>query len=106
MAIWRPQQNSDYLYRYTVFTPRRDESDFQRAENRLDTLRKIFNIDKYKTSEKTHRLELKTENKLLNERVSDWRTQQNRKQLENEINEIKKQQEELNVNHEELRSVL
>lgn len=103
---------NDYLYRYTVFTPQEEMKAIfnDTQENRLDTLRKIFNIDKYKNVRENTQIitrELKAENKLLNERVlllSEH--EQKKKQLENEIREIRKQQEELNVKHEELQSSL
>ena len=44
-------KNKNYLYRYTVYCPQ-EEMKFilqEDAEIRLDTLRKIFNLDRYKT---------------------------------------------------------
>jgi exonuclease SbcC len=43
-------KNTSLLYRYTVYTPQEDMKAilFESKEERLDTLRKIFNIDKYK----------------------------------------------------------
>jgi len=43
-------KNKDLLYRYTVYTPQEDMKRIimEDAELRLDTLRKVFNIDRYK----------------------------------------------------------
>ncbi len=44
-------KNKNYIYRYTVYTPQEEMKHIleQDAESRLDVLRKIFNLDKYKT---------------------------------------------------------
>ncbi len=44
-------KNKNYIFRYTVYTPQEEMKLIlqEDAEIRLDTLRKIFNIDKYKT---------------------------------------------------------
>ncbi len=43
-------KNKNYIYRYTVYTPQEEMKQIlqEDAEERLDVLRKIFNIDKYK----------------------------------------------------------
>ena len=43
-------KSRDLLYRYTVYTPQEEMKQilFEEKEIRLDTLRKVFNIDKYK----------------------------------------------------------
>lgn len=44
-------KNRNYIYRYTVYTPQEEMKLIlqEDAEIRLDVLRKIFNVDKYKT---------------------------------------------------------
>ena len=44
------KKGKDLIYRYTVYTPQDDMKQilYEGKENRLDTLRKVFNIDKYK----------------------------------------------------------
>ena len=44
------KKGKDLIYRYTVYTPQEDMKQilYESKENRLDTLRKVFNIDKYK----------------------------------------------------------
>jgi exonuclease SbcC len=43
-------RNKDLVYRYTVYTPQEamKEIIYAKQEDRLDTLRKVFNVDKYK----------------------------------------------------------
>ncbi|MFH0701458.1 MAG: SMC family ATPase [Candidatus Woesearchaeota archaeon] len=43
-------KNKNYLFRYTIYTPQEEMKQILQddAEERLDVLRKIFNIDKYK----------------------------------------------------------
>ena len=43
-------KSKDYIYRYTVYTPQEEMKKiiFEDTETRLDTLRRIFEIDKYK----------------------------------------------------------
>ena len=44
------KRGKDLIYRYTVYTPQEEMKMilYDSKENRLDTLRKVFNIDKYK----------------------------------------------------------
>ncbi|MBS3114410.1 SMC family ATPase [Candidatus Woesearchaeota archaeon] len=44
------KKGKDLIYRYTVYTPQEEMKQilYESKENRLDTLRKVFNIDKYK----------------------------------------------------------
>ncbi|MBU0470226.1 MAG: SMC family ATPase [Nanoarchaeota archaeon] len=54
-------KNKNYIYRFTVYTPQ-EEMKFilqENAEIRLDVLRKVFNIDKYKTVRENLQLYLK-----------------------------------------------
>ncbi len=43
-------RNKDLVYRYTVYTPQEAMKEilYAKPEERLDTLRKVFNVDKYK----------------------------------------------------------
>jgi DNA repair protein SbcC/Rad50 len=43
-------KNKDLVYRYTVYTPQEAMREilYAKTEERLDTLRKVFNVDKYK----------------------------------------------------------
>ena len=45
------KKGKDMIYRYTVYTPQEEMKKilYESRETRLDTLRKVFNIDKYKT---------------------------------------------------------
>src|SRR3989338_570942 len=55
-------KNKNYLFRYTVYTPQ-EEMKFilqEAAESRLDVLRKIFGIDKYKVIRENVQLYLRT----------------------------------------------
>ena len=44
------KKGKDMVYRYTVYTPQEEMKQilYENKENRLETLRKVFNIDKYK----------------------------------------------------------
>lgn len=44
-------KSNNYIYRYTVYTPQEEMKNILQENNeiRLDVLRKIFNVDKYKT---------------------------------------------------------
>ena len=44
------KKGKDLIYRYTVYTPQEEMKSilYESRENRLETLRKVFNIDKYK----------------------------------------------------------
>jgi exonuclease SbcC len=44
------KKGKDLIYRYTVYTPQEEMKNilYESKENRLDTLRKVFSIDKYK----------------------------------------------------------
>ena len=77
-------KNKNYLFRYTVYTPQ-EEMKFilqEAAESRLDVLRKIFGIDKYKVIRENVQLYLRT----LRTRLAV---------LETKIAPLKEQQEQL-----------
>lgn len=66
-------KGNDYLYRYTIYTPQEEMKSIllDTKEGRLATIRKIFNIDKYQLIRENAQYiirELKTKNKILEER--------------------------------------
>jgi DNA repair protein SbcC/Rad50 len=86
----------DLLYRYTVFTPQEDMRKilYDDKEARLNTLRKVFQIDKYKRMKVNAQLlakEMKSRRRVLEESVSgllDLELQE--KSLQQQILEIEK----------------
>lgn len=71
-----PQLAKDLIYRYTVFTPQEQMRQiiYENKENRLNTLRKIFNIDKYKRITENALFvakELRVKKRALAEAVTD-----------------------------------
>lgn len=70
-------KNTSLIYRYTVYTPQEEMKNilYESREERLDILRKIFNIDKYKRIRENALLyakELRTNKKILESKVSDF----------------------------------
>jgi DNA repair protein SbcC/Rad50 len=55
-------KNKNYIFRYTMYTPQEEMKMIlqEKAEDRLDVLRKIFNIDKYKVVRENIQIYLKT----------------------------------------------
>jgi exonuclease SbcC len=74
-----PKESSltrDLIYRYTVFTPQEQMRQiiYESKENRLSTLRKIFNIDKYQHIKENSQFvakELRMKKKVLEESITD-----------------------------------
>ena len=69
-------KNTSLIYRYTVYTPQEEMKKilFESRDDRLDTLRKIFNIDKYKRIRENalaYAKELRNTKKILESKVSD-----------------------------------
>ena len=69
-------KNTSLIYRYTVYTPQEDMKAilFESKEERLDTLRRIFNIDKYKRIRENalnYAKELRSLKKILDVKISD-----------------------------------
>ena len=69
-------KNAGLIYRYTVYTPQEDMKRilFESKEDRLDTLRKIFNIDKYKRIREnslTYAKELRNTKKIIEVKIQD-----------------------------------
>jgi DNA repair protein SbcC/Rad50 len=70
-------KNTSLIYRYTVYTPQEDMKSilFEGKEERLDTLRKIFNIDKYKRIREnalSYAKELRNMKKILEAKAADY----------------------------------
>ena len=63
-------KSKDLIYRFTVFTPQEEMKKilFDDAEHRLDTLRKVFGIDKYKRIEENSAIITRS----LRERVKEY----------------------------------
>lgn len=100
------------VYRYTVYTPQEDMKSilFESNEERLDTLRKIFNIDKYKRIRENSLMyakELRTLKKIYEVKIQDL------EQLKNSLTEkiqqleiIKSKISEQNNSYETIKSQL
>jgi DNA repair protein SbcC/Rad50 len=98
-------KNKNYIFRYTIYTPQ-EEMKFilqDNPETRLDVLRKIFNIDKYKNVRENLQLYLKqmrTNIAVLKTKTEDF-------ELEKEkLNEFIKEKENLNFSLDKLRPEL
>lgn len=69
-------KNTSLIYRYTVYTPQEEMKSilFESREERLDILRKIFNIDKYKRVRENalfYAKELRNTKKILESKLGD-----------------------------------
>lgn len=94
-------KSKSLLYRYTVYTPQEQMKEilFEQDENRLDTLRRIFNIDKYKRIKENSAIlsrELRTEKKLIASRLEGMLD------LENKLKEKQVKQVDVETNLEKL----
>ncbi len=90
------EKNKDVIFRYTVYTPQEEMKSilFERPEERIEKIRKIFNIDKYKTvKENAVKLirEIKTENKILQSKLEE--ELEIKKELEEKRKEITQDKE-------------
>src|SRR3989339_283152 len=70
-------KNTSLIYRYTVYTPQEEMKNilYESREERLDILRKIFNIDKYKRIRENalfYAKELRTNKKILESKITDF----------------------------------
>jgi len=87
-------KNKDLIYRYTIYTPQEEMKNIilEKKEIRLDTLRRVFNIDKYKRIKDNMNIVTKiANNKILiyETRISDLdEKKKNKKSKEQEINSI------------------
>ena len=69
-------RNTSLIYRYTVYTPQEDMKRilFESKDERLDTLRKIFNIDRYKRIRENalmYAKELRNSKKIIEGKIQD-----------------------------------
>jgi exonuclease SbcC len=69
-------KNTSLIYRYTVYTPQEEMKRilFESKDDRLDTLRKIFNIDRYKRIRENalmYAKELRNTKKIIEAKISD-----------------------------------
>ncbi|MAE13910.1 hypothetical protein CMO92_05060 [Candidatus Woesearchaeota archaeon] len=111
-------KNKSFIFRYTVYTPQEDMLQIltEKDDDRLDTLRRVFGLDKYKRIRENTAIYLKEVRKrklILNERLKDTdeivsqlaeltsqRTQyaeqykQNKEQLEELQKRVEEQKEE------------
>ena len=78
-------KKKDLIYRYTVYTPQEDMKRimWEDKENRLDTLRKVFDIDKYKRI-------------IGNTEVFVSKLKENKKRKEGQISDLFLKKEQLN----------
>ena len=87
-------KNKDMVYRYTVYTPQADMNRilFSDNEERLDTLRRVFNIDRYKRVRENLQVivrNMKSKISNLEGKIDDLPEKaRERKNLVSEINEI------------------
>lgn len=88
-------KSKDVIYRYTVYTPQEEMKQilFESKDIRLDTLRKVFGIDKYKRVRENTNLfikEIKEKNKESEGRISDLQDK------ESQLKEREKENQEIN----------
>ena len=101
-------RSKDLIYRFTVYTPQEDMKRIlsEDKEIRLETLRKVFQIDKYKRVTENAEVVLRELKNLRKENLirceSLEEETERKKELEKKIDEIKKQIMELDV---EIKSV-
>lgn len=87
-------KSKDLVYRYTVYTPQEDMKRIllEKTEDRLDTLRKVFNIDRYKRVRWNAVLlirNLKEQRREYEGNIADLEEKQSsKKETENELKEI------------------
>ncbi|MBI5073423.1 SMC family ATPase [Candidatus Woesearchaeota archaeon] len=91
----------DLLFRYTVFTPQEQMRQilYDDKETRLNTIRKVFQMDKYKKIRENSQLiskELRLRKKILGETILSL------PQLEQQLHDIEKQLEQKQFQHREL----
>lgn len=103
-------KNRDMVYRYTVYTPQEEMKQIltEDREARLDILRRIFNIDKYKRIKENalniFLRELREKKRFNEHMIADLDTKKNeKKQIEHELKLIDSQLYELNKNIDGLR---
>jgi DNA repair protein SbcC/Rad50 len=105
-------KHKDIIYRYTVYTPQEDMKAilFEDSELRLNTLRKVFGIDKYKRIRENclvYIKELKDRKKILLGKIYDYHEKIKQKELKNhEQIEISKKIESIKPDLEKVKLLL
>lgn len=105
-------KSKDLVYRYTVYTPQEEMKQILMEEKdlRLDTLRKVFNIDKYKRIRENSEIfirELKEKRKNYEGKIEDLEEKKNaKKQRQDEIKEFEKKLKELTPKLEKVKKEL
>ena len=103
-------KSKDLVYRYTVYTPQEEMKRIllEKKEDRLDTLRKVFNIDRYKRVRENAIVfirNLKEKRKVYEGNIADLEEKQgNRKKIEVEIMEIEVKISEVTPKLEEMKN--
>jgi DNA repair protein SbcC/Rad50 len=69
-------KNKDVIYRYTVYTPQEEMKSilYEKPEERIEKIRKIFNIDKYKLIKENSSIlirEIRSDNRYLLSRIEE-----------------------------------
>ena len=106
------KKGKDLIYRYTVYTPQEEMKQilYEGKDNRLDTLRKVFNIDKYKRIKENSRIitaSLRERKKHIEGFILDL--DYKKKELEerkNEIMEIDKRISEVMPKIDEIKNII
>ena len=93
------KKGKDLIYRYTVYTPQEEMKQIlhESKDNRLDTLRKVFNIDKYKRIKENSKIvssALREKKRHLEGFLLDLDSK--RKELEEKRNEISELDKSIN----------
>jgi len=94
-------KSKDMVYRYTVYTPQEDMKKilFEEKETRLNILRRVFNIDKYKRIKENLQInikDIKERKKESQGKIADLEQKKNQKQeRKSEIKELDRKIKEL-----------
>ncbi len=112
-------KSKDLIFRFTVYTPQEEMKQilYESRDVRLDTLRKVFAIDKYKRIREniqTYTKELRTKNREYESAISDLQDKQKQKEemkgkiknLDTNIKRLKPELKKINENLEKQKSVL
>jgi exonuclease SbcC len=105
-------KSKDLVYRYTVYTPQEEMKRIllEGSDTRLDTLRKVFNIDRYKLIRENTALfirNIKEKKREFEGFISDLDLKKKEKLgLEKEIKELNKKMESIKPNLEKIKNVI
>ena len=106
------KKGKDLIYRYTVYTPQEEMKQilYENKENRLETLRKVFNIDKYKRVKENSKIilaSLKEKKNYLEGSILDLEyKKRDSEEKKNETLNIDKRIKELNLKIDEVKNIL